>query len=92
MSNYTNNNNTNKICINLCQNTYDEITIIDSLLSAIQELCLNLELNSQYYENTENFIFKLSEERNKYISLSSVARQRLKKIETINMQLEDKLT
>lgn len=83
---------TDAICMSLCQDTFDEITILDSLLSAIQELCLNLELNSQYYENTENFMLKLSEERNKYISLSSVARQRLKKIELINSQLEDNLT
>ncbi len=80
------------VCINLCQNTYDELTIVDSLLSAIEESCLNLELSSQYYENNENFILKLSEERNKYINLSAIARQRIKKIETLNMQLEDKLT
>lgn len=80
------------VCINLCQNTYDELTIVDSLLSAIEESCLNLELSSQYYENNENFMLKLSEERNKYINLSAIARQRIKKIETLNMQLEDKLT
>lgn len=84
--------NTDVICLNLCQDTFDEITVVDSLLSAIQDLCLNLELNSQYYENTENFVLKLSEERNKYISLSSIARQRLKRIELINSQLEDNLT
>ena len=84
--------NADVICLNLCQDTFDEITVVDSLLSAIQDLCLNLELNSQYYENTENFVLKLSEERNKYISLSSIARQRLKRIELINSQLEDNLT
>ena len=84
--------NVNTFCMEVCENTFDEITIISTLISSIQELCLNLEMNSQYYEDSENYVHKLSEERNKYINLSSMALQRLKKIETLNAELESKLT
>lgn len=84
--------NVNTFCMELCENTFDELTILSTLISSIQELCLNLEMNSQYYEDSANYVHKLSEERNKYINLSSMALQRLKKIEILNAELESKLT
>ena len=37
----------NTFCMEVCENTFDEITILSTLISSIQELCLNLEMNSQ---------------------------------------------
>ena len=82
--------NTNKalIYMDLCQNAYDELTLVDSLLCAIQESCLNLELKSEYYNSSESSTLKISQERNMYINLTSIARERLKNIETLNSELE----
>ncbi len=82
----------NMYCMDVCEHTFEEITIISTLISTIQELCLNLELNSQYYEDAENLTQKLSEERNKYINLSAMALQHLKTIELLNTELETQLT
>ena len=76
--------------LDLCQNTYDELAILYSILTTMQDNCLNLEMNSQYYENTNNFTLKLSEERNRYINLLAIAKERIKNIELLNTKLEDK--
>lgn len=78
----------NMLAEKICQNTYDEITLLDSLISMAYETCLNLELNSEYYENNDNYILKISEERNRYINILSLARERLKNIEQLNTKLE----
>lgn len=78
--------------IDLCQNTYDELAILYSILTTMQDNCLSLEMNSQYYENTSNFTLKLSEERNRYINLLAIAKERIKNIELINTKLENKFS
>lgn len=76
--------------MDLCQNAYEELIRIDSLLCAIQDSCLNLELQSEYYDSPDNSILKISEERNRYINLTSIAREKIKNIETLNTQMENK--
>lgn len=78
------------IYMDLCQNAYEELIRIDSLLCAIQDSCLNLELQSEYYDSPDNSILKISEERNRYINLTSIAREKIKNIETLNTQMENK--
>lgn len=83
----------NKIALlymDLCQNAYEELTLIDSLLCAIQEACLNLEMKSEYYNSKEPSTLKISEERNRYINLTSIAHERIKKMEYLNSQMENK--
>lgn len=83
----------NKIALlymDLCQNAYEELTLIDSLLCSIQEACLNLEMKSEYYNSKEPSTLKISEERNRYINLTSIARERIKKMEYLNSQMENK--
>lgn len=85
--------NKNKIVLfylDLCQNAYEELTVIDSLLVAIQETCLNLEMKSEYYNSQKTSTLKISEERNRYINLTSIARERIKKMEFLNSQMENK--
>ena len=76
-------------CENIYKDTYKELSIIDSIISTIQDNCINLECNSQYYENSKNIGFKLSEERNKYINLLTIAKERIKNIEELNIKLEN---
>lgn len=76
--------------MDLCQNAYEELTVIDSLLCVIQESCLNLEMKSEYYNSKEDYTLKISEERNRYINLTSIARERIKKVEFLNTQIENK--
>lgn len=83
--------NVDTFYVNLCQNAYEELSVIESIISSVQESCLNLELNSQYYD-IDNFVLKISEERNRYINLLSIAREKIKNIEILNTQLEEKLT
>ena len=77
-------------CTLLCQKTYNEISIIKSVISSVQECNLNLELQSQYYDK-HSITAKLSEERNRSINLLSIVLERLQKLETINNDLEDYL-
>ena len=76
-------------CEKIYKDIYKELSIIDSVISTIQENCINLEFNSQYYESSNNTCFKLSEERNRYINLLTIAKERLKNIEELNTELEN---
>ncbi len=83
-------NNIALFYMDLCQDAYEELNVIDSILYAIQEACLNLEMKSEYYNTKEPSTLKISEERNRYIHLASIARERIKKIEILNSQMENK--
>lgn len=80
-----------KAAMEVCQNTYDEILMVRSLISLVRETCLNLELKSEYYENDKNYVLKLSEERNKYLNILSMAQDKLNNIEVLNIKLEDEI-
>ena len=47
--------------MDLCQDAYEELNVIDSILYAIQEACLNLEMKSEYYNTKEPSTLKISE-------------------------------
>ena len=76
-------------CEKIYKDTYKELSIIDSIISAMQDNCISLEFNSQYYEDSNDISSKLSEERNKYINLLTVAKERIKNIEELNTKLEN---
>lgn len=77
--------------IKTCQNIYDELTILDSILYALESICINLEANSEYYIN-DNYQTKLCEERNRYMALLTIARESVKNLEKSNENLEDILS
>jgi len=77
--------------IDLCQNAFEEICMLQTIITTLQDNCLNLELNCEYYENSENYSLLLSEERNRYINLLSIAKERLKNIENLNSEIENSI-
>lgn len=78
-------------CIETCQNIYDELIILDSVLFALESICTNLELKAEYYLD-DNSQLKLCEERNRYMALLTVARESVKNLEKSNENLEEILT
>lgn len=74
----------------LCQLEYDEINTVSSIIFLLKEYCSNLECKKQYYYG-KNITHSISNERNRYITLLSLAEEHVSKIEEINLALENKL-
>ena len=81
----------NMFAMKICQNTYEEIIMLESLISLVHETCLNLELNAEYYEDIEDSVLKINEERNRYLNILSMAQEKLKNIEKLNTKLEEEI-
>lgn len=72
--------------------TFDLLFLLESVIKLTQESCLQKELSCNYY----NFLNKdknlLSEERNHYINLLSIALEKVSTLKEINAKLEKEFT
>ena len=76
-----------KLCTHL-DKTFDEIYMLESIIKLIKESCLEKEIDSKYY-NLDSFDkILLSEERNHYINLLSMAIDKLSDLKQMNVNLE----
>jgi len=62
--------------------------ILDSLVRLLINSCYNLELNSEYYGNSENISQELSQERNNYINVLTVVLEKLNELKLTAESLE----
>ena len=74
------------------QTTFDELFLLESIIKLTKESCLDREVTSQYYNLSEEKKRYLSEERNNYINMLSIALDRVKILKEINNQIEEEIT
>ena len=72
-----------------CERLYDELFTLESIIELTKEACLKKEFTAIYYELTENNKIALSEERNHYINLLSIALDKVERLKNINLSLEN---
>ena len=72
-----------------CERLYDELFTLESIIKLTKDVCLKKEFTAIYYELTENNKIALSEERNHYINLLSIALDKVEKLKTLNLTLEN---
>ena len=74
-----------------CERLYDELFTLESVIKLTKEVCLKKEFTAIYYELTENNKIALSEERNHYINLLSIALDKVERLKGINSSIEQEV-
>ena len=72
----------------LNESIIEELLTVESLVQATMNSCLSRECGAQYYNSSE-LTSKLSEERNSYINMLSVALEKIKHIQSLNSAIEN---
>lgn len=72
-----------------CENLYDELFLLESIIKMTQEVCLKKEFSSNYYNLSGKEKFTLSEERNNYINMLSIALDKVNELKAINNHIEN---
>lgn len=73
-------------CIN--ENIIDELLAVESLIKTTVNNCMNRECNT--WNSTEESMKKLlSEERNDYINILTLALEKIKHVQLLNDEIED---
>ncbi len=76
-----------------CQNeVFHELYSVLALINAIKIICQSKEFNGEYYGISQDFASKLSDERNEYLSLLSLLSDKVSKIKTLSLCLENQLS
>ena len=70
------------------ENTFDELHSLESIIKLTHEACLEKELDAVYYTSNKG----LSEERNHYINMLSIALDKITQLKEINILIEEELT
>ena len=83
--------NNHKKILSCFQDIFHELFLLESIIKLTKECCLEREVSSQYYNISEEKRRHLSEERNNYINMLSIALDRVKNIEEINTQMEEEI-
>ena len=70
---------------------FSEIFSLKSIIKITREACLEKEMNSSYYNLSQENKKYLSEERNHYINMLSIALDKVTELENINESIEREL-
>lgn len=70
----------------------NELYNANTLIKAAMTCCQEREFNSEYYGIPQNYVSYISNERNEYLSLLTLAFDRMQYVNTINMNIENELT
>lgn len=73
------------------ESSYDELDSLESIIKLTQKACRNQECNSIYYNLVADKKVALSEERNHYINMLSLALDKIANIRKTSLQLEEGL-
>lgn len=74
--------------LSYCEKCFDELFILESVIKLTKEACLEKEFGANYYELTKKNKRALSEERNHYINLLTIALDKVEKLKSININIE----
>ena len=72
-----------------CENCFDKLYMLESILQFTREVCQEKEFSSIYYNLPPKYKFTLSEERNHYINMLSLALDRVSDLKQINFCIEN---
>ena len=67
---------------------FDELSFLESLIVSTKETCIIKEFNSIYYDLTLYNKLELSTERNRYISLLTLAEEKINHIKKLHNKIE----
>ncbi len=74
---------------NYCQQAFDELYIVDSIVNMTKSSCMEQEFNGQYYGASCECSKKLSAERNNYINMLTILSERISNIIHLNGLIEN---
>lgn len=77
--------------LNCIEATFSEIYVLKSIIKITREACLEKEVNSSYYNLSQENKKYLSEERNHYINMLTMALDKITKLENISESMEREL-
>ena len=84
-------NSTQKVLLKF-DDIYDLLNSLESIIKITQKACLNKEISSVYYNLTYNDRVILSEERNHYINMLSIALDKLSSLKDKNFIIEKEIS
>lgn len=84
-------NTCNCTLLNYENSMFDELSTLESLLKLTKNSCYEQEMNSCYYGLENAYRLKLSEERNHYLNLLSIALDKVVLLKKINQNLENEI-
>ena len=85
--------NTHKSVVLSCNDeAFDEIYKTKAIIKALITCCQDKEFKGEYYNLNKNLKYLLSEERNEYVSLLTIAFEKLHKLISINCRLEKEIS
>lgn len=67
---------------------FDELSTLESVIKLTKDSCFEQEVNSNYYNLAKAEQLKLSEERNHYLNLLTIALDKVSLLKKINKDLE----
>lgn len=71
------------------EKSIEEVFTLESVIKLTKETCLEREVTGNYYNLEENAKTSLSEERNHYINMLTIALDKLSKLKDIIFIVED---
>lgn len=74
-----------------CDNSFNQLYYLESILILTKEACQEKEFSEIYYNLPQKDKYTLSEERNHYINMLSLALDKVTDLKKINYILENKL-
>ena len=76
----------------LCQDKmFSELYSLNTLVNMTKNYCQELEFKGEYYGGNKICVKKISEERNEYLTMLSLIRNKLDKLINLNVNLEKEL-
>ena len=83
------NNKAVKLC---CESIYDQLFHLESIIKITKDACLDKEFQSVYYNLSSKAKYTLSEERNNYINMLTIALDKISELKAINDNIENELS
>lgn len=77
--------------LNYCEKYFDELFILESVIKLTKDACLEKEFGANYYEISKKNKKALSEERNHYINLLTIALDKVENLKSININMETEI-
>ena len=85
------NNEAYKQLFSYYENTFDIVFLLESIIKVTQETCIDKEIYSVHYNLSSKDKMSLSQERNNYINMLSLALDKLSNLKEINLYIEKEL-
>lgn len=74
-----------------CEHSFDKLFSLESIIQTTKDACMERESSSKYYGLSSKNKFTLSEERNHYINMLTMALDKVAELKSINNELENEI-